>query len=148
MCPELRTGASSEMYATLGSVASTSTEFASTSRIRMFRFASTLTSSPPTVLSRLPRRFDDVEVDCTMTFTRVSPLPDRISFCRSGEILLLVALGRVLLAARALVFVVMNSAEHKENSTAMATSRFGSWGRDIQFLQGAKNQLQKMRARP
>src|SRR5689334_25103648 len=123
------------MYVTLGSVARSWTEFASTSRMRMFRLESTVTSSPPTVFSRLPSRLVDVDVDCTITFTRVLPLPDRIRFCRSGEILLLVRVGRLLLA-RALVLVVMKSAEHRENSTAKVTSRFRTWGRDIRFLQG------------
>src|ERR1051326_6045038 len=114
--------------------------------MRMFRFASTLTSNPPTVLSRLPSKLVEVEVDCTITFTRASPLPDRISFCRSGEIFVFVTLDRVLLAARALVLVVMNSAEHRETSTAAVTSRLRTWGRDIRFLQETKSLL--MRARP
>src|ERR1051326_2574203 len=91
--------------------------------MRMFRFASTLTSKPPTVFSRPPSKLVDVEVDCTITFTRASPLPDRINFCRSGEILVFETLGRVVLAARALVLVDTNSAEHRENSTAAVTSR-------------------------
>src|ERR1051325_1529470 len=103
--------------------------------MRIFRFASTVTSRPPTVLSRLPIRLVDVEVDCTITLTRASPLPDRISFCKSGEILLLVVVDSVLVAARALVLVETNSAEHRETSTVAATRRFRSWGRDIQFLQ-------------
>ena len=46
-------------------------------------------SSPPTESSNPPSKFDVEEFDCTITFTRVSPLPDRISRWRSGEILLL-----------------------------------------------------------
>src|SRR5689334_19006471 len=116
--------------------------------MRMFKFASTLTSRPPTVLSRLPSKLVGAEVDCTITLTRALPLPDRISFCRSGEILLLVVLDNVLVAARAFELVEMNNAEHRENSTVAATKRFRTWGRDIQFLQGRIMWLQKMRARP
>src|SRR5215510_332744 len=106
--------------------------------MRMFRLESTLTSSPPTVFSRPPSKLGDGDVDCTITLTFALPFPDRISFCRSGEILVLfVTLGRVLLA-RALVLVDMNSAEHRENSTAAVTSRLRTWGRDIEFLQGKR----------
>src|SRR5689334_19722439 len=100
----------------------------------MFRFERTLTSSPPTVLSSPPSRLGVEVFDCTMTLTRASPLPDRISRCRSGEILAL--LVKVLFAARALVPVKVNIAEHRETSTAAVTKRFRGWGRDIQFLQG------------
>src|ERR1041385_4008986 len=103
----------------------------------MFRFERTLTSSPPTVLSSPPSRLGALDVfDCTMTFTRASPLPVRISRCRSGEIFALEVVVKVLFAARACVLVEMNSAEHRETSTAAVTKRFRGWGRDIQFLQG------------
>src|SRR5689334_9202959 len=102
----------------------------------MFRFESTLTSNPPTVLSNPPSRLGELVFDWTITLTRVSPLPDRISRCRSGESLAFEVLVRVLFAARAFVLVDMNSAEHRETSTAAVTKRFRTWGRDIQFLQG------------
>src|SRR3954454_20749019 len=99
----------------------------------MFRFERTETSRPPTVFSSPPSRLGELVFDCTMTLTRASPLPDKMSRCRSGEILAL--LVRVLFAARAFVLVEMNSAEHRETSTAAVTKRFRAWGRDIQFLQ-------------
>src|ERR1041385_7623066 len=102
----------------------------------MFRFESTLTSSPPTVLSNPPSRPGEVVFDWTMTLTRVSPLPDRISRCRSGESLALVVLAKGAFAARTLVLVDMNSAEQRETSRAAVTKRFRGWGRDIHFLQG------------
>src|SRR5690242_9843782 len=101
----------------------------------MFRFESTLPSSPPTVLSRPPSKLGEVVFDWTMTLTRAPPLPDRISRCRSGESLLLKVLVKGVFAARAVGFVEMNSAEDRETSTAAVTKRFRIWGRDIQFLQ-------------
>src|SRR6185295_18928770 len=103
----------------------------------MFRFERTLTSRPPTVLSSPPSKPGELEVfDCTITLTRASPLPDRISRCRSGEIFVVDVLVKGWLAARAFVLVKVNSAEHRETSTAAVTKRFRGWGRDIQFLQG------------
>src|SRR6185436_10482909 len=105
--------------------------------MRMFRFDRTLTSSPPTVLSNPPSSPGDEEgMDCTITFTRAPPLPDRMSCCRSGEILVFEVVGNGLFAARTLVLLVRHSAEHSDTSTAAATRRFRAWGRDIQFLQG------------
>src|ERR1700752_1199062 len=102
----------------------------------MFRFESTVTSSPPTVLSNPPSKPGDEEgFDCTITFTRALPFPDRMSWRRSGEILV-DGIAAGALAARTLVLLVRHSAEHKETSTAAATRRFRTWGRDIQFLQG------------
>src|ERR1051325_5093193 len=122
------------MYATLGSEASTSTSLAWTSTMRMFRFESTLTSSPPTVLSNPPRRLlDDDGVDCTMTLTCASPFPDKMSCRRSGEILVVERF-----AARALVLGDMHRAEQRDSSTAAVTRHLKTWGRDIQFLQGLK----------
>ena len=49
-----------------------------------------------------------------MTFTRVSPFPERISWRRSGEILLVERVGGGF-AARARVLVDMNSAEQRDD---------------------------------
>src|SRR6185503_6175996 len=109
--------------------------------MRMFRFESTPTSNPPTVSSRPPRSPDDEDgFDCTMTFTCASPLPERISWRRSGEILVV---ERV--AARVRVLVDMNSAEHSDARTAAVTRRLRTWGRDIRFSRGKR--LKKHRSR-
>src|ERR1044072_8656635 len=100
----------------------------------MFRFERTLTSSPPTVLSSPPRRLGELVFDCTMTFTRASPFPDRISFCKSGEILVFAVVVKGLCAA--LVLVETNEAVHSETSTTIVTRLFRVGGRDINLLQG------------
>src|SRR5215467_1814397 len=109
----------------------------------MFRLESTFTSRPPTVLSKPPSSPPELDgTDCTITFTRASPGPERISCCRSGEILLLLRFcAGAALAARTVVLVEIKSAEQREASTESVTRRFRSWGRDIQFLQGATKSL-------
>ena len=67
-----------------------------------------------------------------MTLTRRLLSPDRSSWRKSGEILLVKRFAG-LLAAFALVLVEIISAEPTESSRAKVTSRFHGWGRNIQF---------------
>src|SRR6185369_14016581 len=71
-----------------------------------------------------------------MTFTRVPPLPESNSFCKSGDILLVASDGGGWLAARALVLVEMNTAEQIETNRTAVTARLRTWGRIIPILRG------------